>query len=126
MHLNSGIMKKILVVEDDELLQKLLRDEIIEEGYEVLIASDGKEALSMLKDMGAQPDLIILDLRMPKMDGLETMGHMLKSRVNAPVIIHSAYTSYKEDALAMAADAYIVKSHDLTELKAKIRELIGD
>jgi two-component system response regulator (stage 0 sporulation protein F) len=126
MHLNSGIMKKILVVEDDERLQKLLRDEIIEEGYEVLIASDGKEALSMLKDMGAQPDLIILDLRMPKMDGLETMGHMLKSRVNAPVIIHSAYTSYKEDALAMAADAYIVKSHDLTELKAKIRELIGD
>lgn len=119
-------MKKILVVEDDELLQKLLRDEIIEEGYEVLIASDGKEALSMLKDMGAQPDLIILDLRMPKMDGLETMGHMLKSRVNAPVIIHSAYTSYKEDALAMAADAYIVKSHDLTELKAKIRELLGD
>jgi two-component system response regulator (stage 0 sporulation protein F) len=126
MHLNSGIMKKILVVEDDERLQKLLRDEIIEEGYEVLIASDGKEALSMLKDMGEQPDLIILDLRMPKMDGLETMGHMLKSRVNAPVIIHSAYTSYKEDALAMAADAYIVKSHDLTELKAKIRELIGD
>jgi len=126
MHLNSGIMKKILVVEDDERLQKLLRDEIIEEGYEVLIASDGKEALSMLKDMGEQPDLIILDLRMPKMDGLETMGHMLKSRVNAPIIIHSAYTSYKEDALAMAADAYIVKSHDLTELKAKIRELIGD
>lgn len=119
-------MKKILVIEDDVRLQKLLTDELGEEGYAIEVASDGKAALALLKDAQLNPDLIILDLRMPKMDGLETMGHMLKARVNAPIIIHSAYSSYREDVLAMAADAYVVKSHDLSELKHKIHELLGD
>ena len=119
-------MKKLLVIEDDVRLQKLLTDELGEEGYAIVVASDGKEALSLIKDGRVNPDLIILDLRMPRMDGLETMGHMLKSRVNVPIIIHTAYSSYREDALAMAADAYVVKSHDLSELKHKIHELLGD
>jgi DNA-binding response OmpR family regulator len=82
--------------------------------------------LSILnKKDNIRPDLIILDLRMPKMDGFETMGHILKSRQETPVIIHTAYSSYKNDVMVMAADAYVEKSHDLTKLKDVIRELIG-
>jgi CheY-like chemotaxis protein len=119
-------MKRILVIEDDKSIQELLRQELNDEGYTITLASNGKEALASLRnDDQEKPDLIILDLRMPKMDGFETMGHILKSKHNTPVVIHTAYPSYKDDALAMAADAFVVKSHDLTKLKDAIFELIG-
>lgn len=119
-------MKRILLVEDDKNVRRLLKEELNDEGYSISEASNGKEALSMLKRKdNEKPDLIILDLRMPKMDGFETMGHILKSRQNTPVIIHTAYSSYKNDVMVMAADAYVEKSHDLTELRNVIKELIG-
>jgi DNA-binding response OmpR family regulator len=119
-------MKRILLVEDDKNVQRLLKEELNDDGYFISVASDGKEALSILnKKDNIRPDLIILDLRMPKMDGFETMGHILKSRQETPVIIHTAYSSYKNDVMVMAADAYVEKSHDLTKLKDVIRELIG-
>jgi len=120
-------MKNILIVEDDENLQQLLREELKDYGYAINTVSNGKEALDTLKDDDAvRPDLIILDLRMPKMDGFEMMGHMLKSRHDTPVIIHTAYSSYKNDVMALAADAYIVKSHDMTKLKKAIFEILGE
>ncbi len=119
-------MKRILLVEDDEHIQFLIREELAENGYEVTIASDGAEAMKMLQAEGASnPDLIILDIRMPKMDGFETMGHLLKSKVDSPIIIHSAYSGYKNHPLTMAADAYVVKSHNFTQLKETISELLG-
>lgn len=114
-------MKKILVIDDEERIQKLLTVELGDEGHEIITASNGIEALSLLNDDHIQPDLIILDLRMPMMDGFDTMGHILKSRINIPVIIYSAFSGYKEDVMAMAASAYVVKSHDLTELKETIK-----
>ncbi|MBN1635472.1 MAG: response regulator [Deltaproteobacteria bacterium] len=120
-------MKRILVVEDDVHLQQLLKEELHENGYEINTASNGKEALTILNlDNDQKPDLIILDIRMPKMDGLETMGNILKSKHDLPVIIHTAYASYKNDVMAMAADAYIIKSHDLSELKAAVHDLLGE
>jgi len=116
-------MKHILIIEDDKNIQELLRQELNDEGYSTLIAANGKEALFILKNK-EKPDLIILDLRMPAMDGFETMGHILKLKQETPVIIHTAYPSYKDDALAMAADAFVVKSHDLSALKSAIFELI--
>ncbi|HPE45530.1 MAG TPA: response regulator, partial [Deltaproteobacteria bacterium] len=69
-------MKRILLVEDDKHLQFLIREELVDEGYEVVIAGDGIEAMSLLQAEDARnPDLIILDIRMPRMDGFETMGH---------------------------------------------------
>ncbi|HPI93819.1 MAG TPA: response regulator [Deltaproteobacteria bacterium] len=119
-------MKRILLVEDDKHLQFLIKEELVEDGYEVEIASDGVEAMSMLQADGASdPDLIILDIRMPRMDGFETMGHILKSRVDSPIIIHSAFSGYKNHPLTMAADAYVVKSHDFTRLKATVSALLG-
>jgi DNA-binding response OmpR family regulator len=119
-------MKRILLVEDDEHIQFLIKEELVENGYEVIIASDGVEAMSMLQAEGAlSPDLIILDIRMPKMDGFETMGHILKSKIDSPIIIHSAYSGYKNHPLTMAADAYVVKSHNFTQLNEAISELLG-
>ncbi len=115
------------MVEDDKNVQKLLREELNDNGYSISVASNGKEALSILKkkdDM--KPDLIILDLRMPTMNGFETMGHILKSRQNTPVVIHTAYSSYRNDVMVMAADAYVEKSHDLKKLKNVIRDLLGE
>ncbi len=114
------------MVEDDKNVRRLLTEELNDDGYAISAAADGKEALSMLKKKdNEKPDLIILDLRMPKMDGFETMGYILKSRQETPVIIHTAYSSYKNDVMVMAADAYVEKSHDLTKLKDVIKELIG-
>jgi DNA-binding response OmpR family regulator len=122
----GAFMKRILLVEDDEHIQFLIREELVENGYEVIIASDGVEAMSMLQAEGASsPDLIILDIRMPKMDGFETLGHILKSKIDSPIIIHSAYSGYKTHPLTMAADAYVVKSHNFTQLKETINELLG-
>jgi DNA-binding response OmpR family regulator len=119
-------MKRILLVEDDEHIQFLIKEELVENGYEVIIASDGVEAMKMLQAEGAMsPDLIILDIRMPKMDGFETMGHILKSKIDSPIIIHSAYSGYKNHPLTMAADAYVVKSHNFTQLNETISELLG-
>jgi len=119
------VLKKILLVEDDVHLQFLIKEELNEDGYDVVIASNGKEAISMLKQTeGVDADLIIMDIRMPVMDGIEAVGHILKSRINKPIILHSAYQAYKQDPLTMAADAYLVKSHDFTKLKAKISELL--
>jgi two-component system, response regulator, stage 0 sporulation protein F len=120
-------MKHILVVEDDKNIQQLLKEELTEDGYGIDIVSDGREAMSFLKDAKRQkPDLIILDLRMPRMDGFETMGNIIKSKHETRVIVHTAYSSYRDDVMAMAADAYIEKSHDLTKLKEKIKELLGE
>jgi DNA-binding response OmpR family regulator len=119
-------MKRILLVEDDEHIQFLIREELVENGYEVTIASDGVEAMKMLQAEGVpSPDLIILDIRMPKMDGFETMGHILKSKIDSPIIIHSAYSGYKNHPLTMAADAYVVKSHNFTQLNETISELLA-
>ncbi|HNY64316.1 MAG TPA: response regulator [Deltaproteobacteria bacterium] len=118
-------MKKILLVEDDKHLQFLIREELIDDGYDVEVASNGREALTLLFDeANVEPDLIILDIRMPKMDGLDAFGHILKSKIDKPVIIHSAYASYRDNPIAMAADAYVLKSHDLTRLKDTISGLL--
>ena len=120
-------MKRILLVEDDANLQFLIREELRDDGYDVSVTSNGKEALSFLLECNeTQPDLIIMDIRMPKMDGIDALGHIIKSQIDKPIIIHSAYSSYKNDPLTMAADAYVLKSPDFTNLKSAICELLDN
>jgi two-component system response regulator (stage 0 sporulation protein F) len=116
-------MKKILVVEDDESQRILYHDELAEAGYEVVLAAKGKEALKQL-DV-AVPDLVVLDIVMPVMDGMEALGRIIRAHRDVPVILNTAYSSYKEDFMSWGADAYVVKSADLGELKAKIREIMS-
>jgi DNA-binding response OmpR family regulator len=116
-------VKKILVVEDDESQRLLYHDELAEDGYEVMLAANGMEALKQL-DRG-KPDLIILDIVMPVMDGMEALGRIIREYRDVPVILNTAYSSYRDDFMSWGADAYVVKSADLGELKAKVREIIG-
>jgi len=115
---------KILIIEDNENERLLYKEELEKEGYEVLTASSGKEGLSFIEN--EKLDLIILDLRMPEMDGLEVLGKILSKRKNLPVIIYTSYSQYRNNFLSWAADAYIIKSSDMVELKNKIREILRD
>jgi DNA-binding response OmpR family regulator len=115
---------KILIIEDNENERLLYKEELEKEGYEVLTASSGKEGLSFIEK--EKLDLIILDLRMPEMDGLEVLGKILSKRKNLPVIIYTSYSQYRNNFLSWAADAYIIKSSDMVELKNKIREILRD
>ncbi len=114
--------KKILVVDDEEPLRILYKKELEGEGYEVLTASNGKEALLRLQE--GKPDLVVLDIIMPVMDGMAVLGPILAKDRKIPVILHTSYPEYREDFKSWAADAYITKSPDLTELKQKIREFL--
>ena len=115
-------MKTILVVEDDKNQLLLYEKELSLCGYNIIIARDGLEAIKKVKEQ--LPDLIIMDITMPKMNGIEAMGKILSEHKKIPVIINTAYTSYKDDFMSWSANAYIVKSSDLKELKDKIKELI--
>jgi len=117
--------KKILLIED-EANQRILYKETLEtHGYEVLAVSNGEDGLKLLGNTSV--DLVIVDIRMPKMSGLETISNILGQRKNLPVIIYTSYPQYKTDFMSWAADAYIIKSSTgLDELVAKVKELIGD
>ncbi len=116
-------MKTILVVDDEKNIRRLYDKELTREGYRILVASNGAEALQLVD--ATPPDLIILDIRMPKMDGVETLGLLMAKHRKIPVIINSAYSSHMDNYLTWAAEAYVIKSSDLSELKNKIREVLA-
>jgi two-component system, response regulator, stage 0 sporulation protein F len=116
-------MKTILVVDDDEAIRTLLQEELEDEGYKVLIATNARDALKMVASEAL--DLVILDIRMPGMDGLEALPRILGIKEGLPVIMNTAYSQYQDSFMSWAADAYVVKSSDLTELKEKVRELVN-
>ena len=112
-------MKRILVVDDEEGIRFLYKEELEEEGYEVELAEGGEEALK--KFSKSKPDLVILDLKMPGMDGLEVLERIREQDKDIPVVICTAYGEYKSDLTTWASDAYVVKSADLRELKGVIK-----
>jgi two-component system, response regulator, stage 0 sporulation protein F len=116
--------KKILLVEDEKPLCLLYEEELSREGYDVTAVTDAEAALARLAE--GPYDLIITDIRMPGKNGIELITQIMGLRKDIPIIINSAYQSYKEDFMTWAADAYVVKSSSLDELKAKIRQLLGD
>jgi DNA-binding response OmpR family regulator len=116
-------MTTILLVEDDKNQRLLYEQELRHEGYEVVTASNGKEALEKVQEK--LPDIVIMDINMPKMDGIESMGKILSKNKEVPIIINTAYSNYKDSFMSWAADAYIVKTSDLSELKDKIKEVLA-
>jgi DNA-binding response OmpR family regulator len=115
-------MKTILVVDDDHNQRLLYEGELTDEGYNVILACDGREALQKVRE--SSPDLVVLDIAMPLMDGIEALGRILSKDNKLPVILNTAYSSYKDNFMSWAADAYVVKSSDLTELKTRIKEAL--
>jgi DNA-binding response OmpR family regulator len=115
-------MAKLLIVEDDVYQRRLYAEEFADEGHQVVTAADAREALTKVSE--EQPDLVILDIEMPGMDGVEALGKILDQNRRIPVILNTAYTSYKDNFMTWSADAYVVKSSDLTELKTQVRQLL--
>lgn len=116
-------MKKILLVDDEESIQLLYREEFRDEGYEVITAINGTEALEKFESN--DPDLVILDIQMPGMNGIEVLRQMKMLNPDIPVVLSSAYQEYKQDLGAWASDEYVVKSADISELKESVKRLIG-
>ena len=112
----------VLVVEDDDNQRLLYHEELTWAGYRVVTAKTGQDGLQALQEQ--QVDLVLLDIAMPGMDGIETLGKILDYDNQMPVILNTAYSSYKDDFMTWAAEAYVIKSHDLMELRRTIAEVL--
>ncbi|MBN1442225.1 MAG: response regulator, partial [Planctomycetes bacterium] len=115
-------MKTVLIADDEPNIRMLYRRELTDEGYQVMTASDAKEAIRIARE--TPPDLVILDIRMPGMDGLEAMDRILEENNELPIIINTAFTAYRDSFLSWPADAYITKSADLSELKETVHTIL--
>jgi CheY-like chemotaxis protein len=116
-------MKKVLVVDDEENIRRLYKEELEDLGYEVTTASDGAQALAEMEK--TKFDLVTLDMRMKGMDGIETLRKMKEKDSSLPIIISSAYEEYKNDFGSWASDAYIVKSADTASLRDTVKKILG-
>lgn len=112
-------MKNILLVDDEDSIHLLYREELEEEGYSVDSAFTGEEALKRLTE--TEVDLVILDINMPGMNGLEALRKIKEINPALPVILSSAYQEFKQDLASWASDEYLVKSANLDELKAVVK-----
>lgn len=111
---------KVLIVDDDPAIRMLYKEELEDEGYEVIVASSGEEALTLFDS--EDPDIVTLDILMPGMDGIQVLRHMKEKKPRLPIIMSTAY-DYRDDFAIWASEAYIVKSADLSQLKETIRNL---
>lgn len=116
-------MARLLIVEDEKHQRELYSVEFQDEGYDVDQAANGKEAVDMVK--ANKYDLVIMDIRMPEMDGIEALGKILSRDKKIPVIIYTAYSNYKSNFMTWTADAYVTKSSNLDEIKGKVREILS-
>ncbi len=115
--------KSILVVDDEERLVSLVEAYLTQEGYRVLTANDGRQALEVTRE--EQPDLIVLDVMMPEMDGLEFMRHY-RQRHDTPIILLTARVESDDKVigLELGADDYVTKPFRPRELLARIRAVL--
>ena len=114
---------KILVVDDEALLVKGIRFNLQNEGYQVITGSDGLEAIALVRD--EQPDLVVLDVMMPHMDGM-TACAKIREFSDVPIILLTAKVEDMDKLMGFehGADDYLTKPFNILELKARIRALL--
>ncbi|MEJ5203003.1 MAG: response regulator transcription factor, partial [Anaerolineales bacterium] len=115
--------ERILIIEDDEAIVKVLRRALMMENYQVDVAYDGESGLTIVRER--QPDLIILDLMLPGMDGIEVCQR-LRATGNIPILVLTARDALQDriEGLDAGADDYMVKPFELGELLARLRALL--
>jgi DNA-binding response OmpR family regulator len=115
-------MPRILIVDDEQSIGTLYKEEFEDEGFEVRTAASGREALEHLESF--DPDVVTLDIKMGGLDGIQTLRAIKERRRTLPVILCTAYDEYKADFGSWACDAYVVKSSDLGELKSAVKRAL--
>lgn len=116
-------MSRILIVDDEANIRTLYREELTDEGYEVVTAASIPETIEKLKESAF--DLAVLDIKLKNESGIELLQQLVKERHDMPVILCSAFSCYKDDFSAWLADGYVVKSGDLSELKSEIARVLA-
>lgn len=117
-------MDTVMVVDDNKNIRKFCEAELTEAGYNVVLAADGQEALRLLPQ--AAVDLVILDVRMPRLNGLETIGRILATQPGVPIIFFTAYhKDCMRDYRGTPAFAWVEKKEDLTEMKQAIADALS-
>ncbi|MDZ7289664.1 MAG: response regulator [candidate division KSB1 bacterium] len=116
-------MARVLVVEDEANLRLLYRAELGIEGYEVIDVGTGTDALEVLEH--EKIDAVVLDLRLPDCIGLQLLDKLLSRQRNLPIIINTAYDQFRDDFHCWGAEAFVVKSSDLAELKNALARSIS-
>lgn len=121
-------MKTVLIADDGQDIRRLYLRELEKEGYHVLLASNGQEAVQQVRENS--PQLVVMDIHMSEVDGvsgMEAMNRILEENNELPIIINTACNSYKDSFRSWSAEAYLTKSSDLAELKETIHVLLdGD
>ncbi len=112
-------MNKILIIDDDYIICCLYQEELKEAGYEVITSVDCENLMDAIAQH--RPVLIVLDVMMGEFYGLDILQEIRNTYYDMPVILCSAYSTFRYDMKSIAADYYVTKSMDLTELKFKIR-----
>ncbi len=115
-------MEKILCVDDNPTILQLYKEEFSEDGYEVILAANAKEAL--MKYQSERPQLVVMDIRLPGMDGIELLNAILGKDRHASIVINTAFPQYRANFMTWGADAYLIKSSDLNELKQTVRNAL--
>ncbi len=115
--------ERVLIIEDDEAILKMLRRSLVYEGYQVDTATEGQSGLNMARD--EHPDIVVLDWMLPGMDGLEVCRR-LRTAGNLPILMLTAKDTIQDrvQGLDAGADDYLVKPFELDELMARIRALL--
>ena len=121
-------MKKILIIEDDLVLQKTLAEYLVSENFDVAKASDGESGLAM--SLSEKPDLILLDIILPKKDGHEVLKAIKENEKtkHVPVVLLTNLDGISdvEKALALGATTYLVKAdYKLEEVTEKVKDILG-
>lgn len=117
---------RILVVDDDPTYRFLITTRLTREGYQVLMASDGREVLSWLRSAEQRPDLILLDLLMPQVSGLEVLDHLRAAGHRVPVILASGaeWTIARQGAAQAMPNAFLAKPFSMQQLLTTIESLL--
>ncbi|MEJ5229453.1 MAG: response regulator [Pseudothermotoga sp.] len=113
---------RILVVDDEENIRLLISEELRDLGYDVETASNAEEALEKFEKDNFE--LATIDVEMPGKSGIELAGVLRQKFPGLRIVLLTAYSHYKYDLASWAADAYVVKSADMTELKETIAKLL--
>jgi two-component system phosphate regulon response regulator PhoB len=124
---NTEMAPTLLVVEDDDTIRETIRDALFIEGFDVLACADGREALELIQRQGKPPyDLVVLDLMLPGMSGLDICRQLRASGDQTPILVVSARDHETDRVLGLevGADDYLVKPFGMRELVARARALM--